>query len=340
MILVTGGTGFLGAHLLCSLIDQGKRVRAIRRKSSLMNEFNLIASYRFSKHTPVEIEKILAKLEWIEADLLDIPALEAAFEGITHVYHVAAMISFVPKHVEQMMQANVHGTANIVNLCLSYGIRKLCYASSIAALGRMQNGQLMDEKTEWEDSPLNSNYALSKYRAEMEVWRGAEEGLDVVIVNPGVILGVGDWKKGSCRMLAAACKKLPMYTLGVNGYIDVKDVVRAMLQLMESAIVHERFVLVSANLSFKELFQLVNQQTGNPNPTIEAPKWLTTVAVTLDGLRAWLLGKDPLVTTETTRALHNRFFYKAEKIEQQIGFTFTPVETTIAETISVFRSVS
>lgn len=174
----------------------------------------------------------------------------------------------------------------------------------------------------------------------MEVWRGAEEGLNVVIVNPGVILGVGDWKKGSCRMLATASKKLPMYTPGVNGYVDVKDVAKAMLQLMESSIVHERFVLVGANLSFKELFHFVNQQTGNPDPTIKAPKWLTSLAVPIDALRALILRKDPLVTMETTRALHNRFFYKAEKIQQQTGFTFTPVETTITESILMLNSAS
>lgn len=340
MILVTGGTGFLGAHLLCSLLEQGKHVRAIRRKSSLMDEFNLIFSYRFGQRTEDEMKKLLAPLEWVEADLLNIPALEEAFLGVTQVYHAAAMVSFVPKHVEQMMQTNVRGTANIVNLCLDFGVKKMCYASSIAALGRAENGRLMDEKTEWEDSPLNSNYAISKYRAEMEVWRGAEEGLNVVIVNPGVILGVGDWKKGSCRMLATASKKLPMYTLGVNGYVDVKDVAKAMLQLMESSIVHERFVLVGANLSFKELFHFVNQQTGNPDPTIKAPKWLTSLAVPIDALRALILRKDPLVTMETTRALHNRFFYKAEKIQQQTGFTFTPVETTITESILMLNSAS
>ena len=337
MILVTGGTGFLGAHLLCTLLQQGESIRAIRRRSSSMNEFNLIVSSRFRSLKDKERDKLLSQIEWTEADLLDIPSLEAALSGIKRVYHAAAMVSFVPKHVDQMMEINVTGTANLVNLCLDYGVEKFCYASSIAALGRTESGKQMDEKSTWEDSPLNSNYALSKYRAELEVWRAAEEGLNVVVVNPGVILGTGNWKKGSCRMLATAARKLPMYTEGVNGYVDVLDVAKAMINLMGSEISHERFVLVSANLSFKELFHLVNKHTGNADPKIKAPQWLTALGWMGDKMRSALLGKDPLITRETVRALHNRFYYKAEKIQQQTGFSFTPVETTIEQAIAEWK---
>ena len=174
-ILVTGATGFLGAYLLRQLVTQGHAIRALRRANSPMHL----------------VEDIADLVEWVEADILDIVALETAFEGVTHVYHCAAMVSFHPRDVDRMMKINVEGTANIVNLSLSFGVQKLVHVSSIAAVGRSKERPQLDESSKWTTSKLNTNYAISKYMGEQEVWRGHAEGLAVGIVNPAIILGSG-----------------------------------------------------------------------------------------------------------------------------------------------------
>lgn len=329
MILVTGGTGFLGAHVVCELLENNRQVRAIKRATSTLQEFNYIFNIRFAHLTEQQKAEKLALLNWTPADLLDVPSLEDAMEGVEQVYHVAAMVSFVAKQADEMQQVNVQGTTNVVNVALYAGVKKLCYCSSIAALGRAESGMTIDEKTAWTDSLLNTNYAISKYRAELEVWRAGEEGLNIVMVNPGVIIGEGDWSKGSCKMMATAAKGVPVYTEGINGYVDVRDVAKAMFLLAESNISFERFVLVSANISFKEFFSITAKATGKKEPKINAPKWLVNIAVVADALRALVSATSPLLTRETARGMYNRFFYKSDKFTHAFNFRFIPIEETI-----------
>ncbi|MBP6424881.1 MAG: NAD-dependent epimerase/dehydratase family protein, partial [Flavobacterium sp.] len=202
MILVTGGTGLVGAHLLLHLVEQGENVRALcRTKSSIEKTKNLFFLY----HKPHLFEKI----EWIEADILDIPSLEIAFQNIEFVYHCAALISFDPKEEESIRKTNIEGTANIVNFCLAFGIKKMLFVSSIAALEDPNATETtISETTEWNPEKPHSDYAISKYGAEMEIWRGQQEGLNVIIVNPGVILGPGFPEQGSGALFSAVAKGL------------------------------------------------------------------------------------------------------------------------------------
>lgn len=329
MILVTGGTGFLGSHLLCELLEHNHAVRALKRATSDVQEFSYIFNCRFSSLSDDEKAAKLALLNWTPGDVLDIPALEEAMTGVEKVYHVAALVSFSPDTISDMMHINARGTANVVNVALDYGVKKLCYCSSIAALGRAESGMTIDEKTTWSDSSHNTNYAISKYRAEMEVWRAGEEGLHIVMVNPGVILGEGNPRKGSCRMLAAALNGVPIYTEGVNGYVDVHDVARAMRLLMESDISGERFVMVSENISFKSFFTMAAHASGKQPPQFEAPRWLMNTAVAVVRFVSLFTGTPPQLTRETARAMYNKFYYNSARIKERLNFSFTPIEETL-----------
>lgn len=322
-VLLTGATGFLGAHLAIDLLQRGDTVVAAKRSSSSLAEFELICKYR-----GVE-EHLLTNLHWVECDILDTFALSAAMQNVEKVYHTAAVVSFWHKNYDTMQQINVEGTANVVNCALEAGVKKLCYASSIAAVGREKSGDIITEKSEWRDSKFNTHYAISKYGAEMEVWRGVEEGLPAVMVNPGIILGEGKWNKGSCRLVNTAYKGFPFYTTGKNGYVDVRDVSRAMVQLMESDIVNQRYIMVSDNLVFKDLFSRMAEQFGNAAPKIAVGKFLSQVARVLYTLKSWVDGKEPLVTKETARNSLETFTYVNDKVKKDLDFEFTPIDETI-----------
>lgn len=324
--LLTGATGFLGAHIGIALLKQGYSVKALCRKGSTKDEFLNIMKMRG------ENLNLLNNLTWVECDILDTVSLLQAMQGVEQVYHCAAVVSFWKNRTQEMMLANAQGTANIVNCALAAGVKKLCYASSIAALGREKRGDTIDENTHWTNSPYNTQYAISKYLAEMEVWRGIEEGLPAVIVNPGVILGEGRWDKGSCRLFTTAAKGFPFYTTGYNGYVDVQDVAKAMVLLMESPITAERFVMVGENLEFKDLFTRMAKYFGKPAPSIRVGAFLAQVARLLYGFKSLIDGKEPLVTKETARNSRHSFIYNGTKITNVIPFTYTPIDQTIERT--------
>ena len=257
MILVTGGTGLVGSHLLYQICQSETKVRAIKREWSNTNFVRQVFSYYTEK-----ADLFFEKIEWVNADLLNIPELDLAFQGVTKVYHSAAWISFNPKHKNKMMQTNIEGTANVVNLCLTHHIQKLCHVSSVASLDVPRDGGSIDENTPWTNSPENSYYALSKYHSEMEVWRGIEEGLNAVIICPAIILGPGKWEKGSSMLFKQVWKGLSFYTSGTNGFVDVRDVVNVMIQLMKGKIKSERFILCSESISFKKTFDYIAEALG------------------------------------------------------------------------------
>jgi dihydroflavonol-4-reductase len=336
VIAVSGASGFLGSYTVCMLLEKGRTVRAFRRVTSDMHEFELIFSYYFRASTEAQRSGFRSQLQWVNADVLDIPSIEEALEGADEVYHCAAVVSFVQKDRNMMMRVNVEGTANMVNAALLKGVKKFCHVSSIAALGRARSGDEITEKTQWADSSHNSNYAVSKYLAEMEVWRGAEEGLNVVIVNPGVILGVGDFNKGSAKLFTLVWKGMQFYTDGVNGYVDVQDVARAMILLMARSVFGKRFVLVGKNMEMRWYLDTVAEHLGKKKPTIKVNRLISHLAWMADGARSFVMGRSPSLTRETARASLNRFFYSSHAIQEQTGFRFTPMEQTLEEASTQF----
>jgi len=330
MILVTGGTGLVGAHLLCHLAMQKKTVRAIRRASSDLTAVKKVFSYYTNDISLFE------SVQWIEADITDIPALEIAFKGITHVYHSAAMVSFNPKDYRTMRDVNIDGTSNIVNLSIANKVHKLCFVSSIATIEKKVGDSIIDESGEWDAEKNNYGYAITKYGAEMEVWRASQEGVSVVIVNPGVILGGGFWDNGPGEMFSKISKGLPFYSNGVTGFVGVKDVVKIMIGLMESSIVEERFVLVSENVSFKQVFTNIAVAINKKKPSIEVLPFMSAIAWRLNWLWSKLTGKAPLLTKQTASSIHNKHQYSAKKIEKTLGVKFQPITAVIEEVSNQF----
>lgn len=336
MVLVTGATGFLGSHLVCQLLAAGKQVRACRRKTSDMREFTFIFSHYFGSDQAAK--DALSALVWVEADVLEIDTLAQSLIGVSRVYHCAALVSFDASDRDLLMKVNVEGTANVVNLCLIHGVKHLSYVSSIASLGRTKTGNTMDENSAWEASKLNTNYAISKYKAEMEVWRGAEEGLSVIIVNPGVIIGVGDFSKGSNALVQTIYKGMPMYSMGANGYVDVKDVARAFLEIENAGIVNRRFVLVGANMRFRDLFFMIADGFGKKRPYIQVTPFMAAIAWRVMAVVRLFNKKGLALTKETARAALNESYYSSNRIMSEVGFSFTPIEETVADCVGQYKA--
>jgi dihydroflavonol-4-reductase len=313
-ILVTGGTGLLGSELLRQLVELGGTIRAIRRATSRMD---LVKNFQ-------------EKIEWVEADLLDIGALEDAFEGITHVFHCGAVVSFSSKYAEKMKQINVEGTANVVNLSLDFGIKKLIYVSSVAAIGRTIGKNDIDEATKWENSAANSNYALTKYLAEQEVWRGISEGLNAAMVNPAIILGDGFFDEGSIRFFRQIKNGLKFYPPGGSGFVDARDVADFMIRLMDSEISAERFLLCGENVKYQSFFEMVAQKLNVDPPKYLVKKWMAECAWIFGFFQQKIFGVEPMVTRETARNSLETWVYQNKKsLKKFPDFNYR----TLAETI-------
>lgn len=329
MILVTGGTGLVGAHLLLHLAENEVGIRAIyRNKKSIEKTKSLFQLY--------QKQALFNKIEWLQADIIDVPSLEIAFQDITHVYHCAALISYNPSDEELLRKTNIEGTANIVNFCLAYNIKKLCHVSSIAALGDLKpHEKQITEETEWNPEALHSDYAISKYGSEMEIWRGQQEGLNAVIVNPGVIFGAGFWNQGSGLFFSGIKKGVPFYTNGITGYVGVTDVIKIMIQLMKSDIAGERFAIVSENLSFKEVVFKIAENLNVKKPTREAKPWMTSIAWRLDWLKSTIFGAKRQLSKYSANSLHSSEYISNEKIKNALDFEFQDIDTVIKEVISI-----
>jgi nucleoside-diphosphate-sugar epimerase len=334
MVFVTGGTGFLGAHLIHHLLSEGKHIRALKRETSNFSLFNRIFS--FYQTSP---EELPGKLEWVDGDLLNVSLLDQIIsDNISEIYHAAAMVSFQPQDKVIMMQTNIAGTANLVNVSLNKNIRKLCHVSSIAAIGRGDNQKTIDEVTLWKASRRNSTYAVSKYGAEREVWRGMEEGLPAVIINPSVILGPGETKSGTGKMISVVLKGLKFYSEGCNGFVDVRDVVNIMKQLTESDISGERFIVSAENRTYREIFTMIASSLGKKPPLYKANRLMGEIAWRGSYALGRVTQTKPLITRETAITARNNYFYSNQKISETLNFRFMPVETAIQEACKFYLS--
>lgn len=324
MILVTGGTGMVGAHMLYFLLKENRQVRALHRDNSDIASVKKI----FALYT-TEADALFNKIEWLKADITDIPALTPAFEGVEQVYHCAAVINFDPAKYNVLKKINVEGTANVVNLCLAKKIEKLCYVSSVATFGSSPKGKMINEETSWNPDEKNNVYAITKYGAEMEVWRGTQEGLDAVIVNPGIIFGISPHGQGSGLITNIGQRGIPFYPPGGMGFVDVQDVVRAMILLMESQIKNEQFILIGENVSYKEILSKLAILYSKKPPTKKLPKTIMFFFSGLDWVSSKLFGTDRKLTNATVRSMFTTPLYDAAKIKEKLGFEFTPLNQTL-----------
>ncbi len=328
MVLVTGGTGLVGAHLLLDLCKQGFEPRAIyRNKSRIEGTQELFFEMGY--------EDIFDQIDWRKADLLDITELTEAFKGVTKVYHAAAMISMSRRDDERMRKVNIEGTANMVNLALSFNVKKFCHVSSIAAIEKNPFGGLSVESEDWNPQNHKDGYSITKYGSEMEVWRGSQEGLSVVVVNPGVIIGPGFDKQGSGKLVRRAIKGVPFYTGGSVGFVGVHDVVDIMQKLMDSPIENERFILVSENLSYRDFFTRIAKISGVTIPSKKAGRLLLELACALSSLSRFLRLKKGGMTRQTLKSSLTKSSYDNSKIKRFLpGYEFEPMQKVIMETVT------
>ncbi|MDR1864637.1 MAG: NAD-dependent epimerase/dehydratase family protein [Bacteroidales bacterium] len=329
-VMVTGGTGLVGSHLMLHMLRKGYRIKALKRPSSnlgrVLQTFALYAR---------DAETLFRDVEWIDADLFDFADLSDMAAGCRCAYHAAAVVSFHAGSRREMLRTNIEGTANMVNVCLEKQI-PLCFVSSIGALGRGDCRRPVTENTSWQTSKNRSVYACSKYGSEMEVWRGIAEGLQAVIVNPSVILGAGDWGKGSSSFFPEIHRGMKFYTSGVTAFVDVRDVVRCMVQLMEEKHYGERFILSAGELSYRELFRQIAAGLHVAEPAFQARPWMLRIACCGAWMAARITGKPPVLTKETVQSAFRRNFYSNRKITETLSFTFTPLQQTIADCCRYF----
>ena len=333
MILVTGGTGLVGAHLLYKLVSNNEKVRAIYRNERKLDNVRSI----FSCYTE-DFKVLFDSIEWVQADILDIPALTEAFKKATKVYHCAAFVSFEPDKYHLLRKTNIEGTANIVNLSLANNISKLCYVSSIAAIGHTIDNEPISETTIWNPEDDHNVYAITKYGAELEVWRGTQEGLNAVIVNPGLILGAGIWRYGTGSLFKRAKKGIKFYTSGTVALISVDDVVDIMIELMQSKIINERFVLVAENWTYKKFIQTLATSVNAKPPNKMAGIMLLNFAWKLDWLKHKITGKRRVLTKHLAKSLSTENQYNSDKIKTALNYEFKAVDDTIFKIGSQFLS--
>ena len=323
MILVTGGTGLVGAHLLYHLIKKDQKVRAIYRTEVKIEAVKKVFSY-YS-----EDASLVSKIEWFKADITNVPDMIPAFIGVEKVYHCAALISFHPKDYREMRKVNIHGTAILVNLAIDAKIKKICFVGSIASVGDSLQGGLITEDNEWNKEADNSGYAITKYGAEMEIWRASQEGVDVIVVNPGVILGSGFWNSGSGKLFSKCAQGFRYYTEGVTGFVGVEDVVNSMILLMESRTKNERFILVTQNKTYKEILDAIALVLGAKRPVKKISSWQTNILWRVSSLFSIITRKEPLLSKYSARSAHQISKYSSEKIKQTQGFQFTEIDKVI-----------
>jgi dihydroflavonol-4-reductase len=310
MILVAGGNGFVGMHLVQTLAAQGH---------------SLIATYR------QQIPNVSIKgVQWLQCDILDVAAIDLIIAGCTQVYLCANAVSFDSNDAKNLMHSNVQGTANIVNACIQHKVNKLLYISSVAAINR-QGNDVITEDTPFVNTKEMSAYAKSKYYAELEVWRGIAEGLCAAIINPSIILGEGNWHNSSCALFKNVYNQFPFYTKGVNGYVDVQNVVSAMLQLMNSEIHSQRFIVSQGNYTYQQIFTLMAQAMHKKPPHILAKPWMNAIAWRWYWLKSKFTGKPALITAETVHTAQSTYKYDGDKIIKALPtFRYTPIEQCIA----------
>lgn len=331
MIFVTGGTGLVGSHLLLQLAQKQIPIKALyRTEERRQHVLKIFALYS------EESRALFEKIEWVKGEINDLGVLDDAMTDVTYVYHCAALVSFDPRDRDRLFKINEIGTANIVHTALEKGVKKLGYVSSVASLGRSEHVEMIDEGAMWKSGPENSQYAISKYAAEQQVWKGTQEGLPAVMVNPSIILGPGFWEAGSSKIFSSIANGFSFYSNGVNGFVDVRDVASALIELVESDVENERFVLSAESWSYRDVFTAIANALGVKPPSVNTPSWLGEIVWRAEWLRSRITGKYPMVTKETARTAQQKVYYSSEKIKRMLSFNFRPLGRTIEEAASYY----
>ncbi|HQV39395.1 MAG: NAD-dependent epimerase/dehydratase family protein [Flavobacteriales bacterium] len=331
MDLVTGGTGIVGAHVLDALLAQGRSVRALLRKGSDASIVQQILEHYHADGT-----ERFQRIQWVEGDLFDVGVLREAMQGVDHVYHCAAMVSFDPRDVRELLRTNVEGTANVVDAALEAGVKRLCHVSSTATIGGGLDGGIGDETKAFVQDKNSSGYAISKAEAELEVYRGIAEGLDAVMVNPCVVFGPGQHGRSSMTMIDRVRKGSRFFPGGTNAIVDARDVATAMTRLIIEGGIGERYLLIGEEISYERLFTLIAQSAGKTAPSMKLPAWALELGWRAEALRT-LFGGRPLITRNTARTASRIRHYNGSKAERLLGMRFRSAEEAVANVAGFIR---
>ena len=313
MIFITGANGLLGSFICRELLEVGCKIKALKRANS---DLHLV-------------EDIKDQIDWVEGDILDAVGIEKQLQQVTIVVHCAAEVSYSKKNKQKLFRTNVEGTANIVNACIKAEITKLVYVSSVATIGKEKSENESDENTKWNGTDQVSEYARTKYLAELEVWRGSAEGLKPIIVNPSVVLGPGDWNKSSTKIFKYILEEKPFYTAGRINFVDVRDVAKITVQLLNKNIYNQRFIINADSITYKELFTKIALSFDKKPPWIKVPSLLVKLTILLDRWKSRLLQKDSIIGEDLSSVANNFHTYNNNKIKKLINFHFRNIDDTI-----------
>lgn len=325
--MVTGATGFLGSYIVKDLLQQG---------------FHVIGLYRNEHHIPLQLLKPVPgsnnSITWLQGDILDIYSLQDAIAQVDYVVHAAAKVSFAKKDKRSLYKTNIDGTCNVVNICLEKNVQRFVYISSVAALGRTSETKLITENTKWVADKANTHYAISKFKAEIEVWRAFAEGLPGVILNPTTILGFGNWEHSSNRIFKQVHKGFDWYTTGGNGFTGVEDVAHAVSLVLNSTINHERFIINTSNWPYKKLQDTIAIAFGKSVPTKKATLPILWAALVAEKIKSLFTGHTAFLTSETIKVAMGTSLYSSENLLNALpGFQYKPLELAIEEAVQQYK---
>lgn len=331
MNLVTGATGIIGSHVLLSLLQKEKVVVACKQKNSDVSKVETLFSY-YTKNS----KELFQKIKWVEIDLNDTLLLEQTLDGIETVYHCAGFVSFNKHHRKKLFEINEAGTKNLVNACLYKGIKAFCHVSSISTINNLDYTQTLNEDVFWKTSGKESDYAISKYGAEKEVWRAMAEGLNAVVVNPGVVISPGFWNQSSSKLFSVCYKGTLFYTTGTTAYVAATDVAKIMIMLVEQKKFNARFILSENNYSFKFILGAIHKNFNKPLPTIKASKLLLKIAQRLNGVTSFFTGKEPVVTKALINSAFNSQLYSGKALINALSYKYTPIEVELKNICEIY----
>lgn len=322
MVLVTGATGILGRVIVLQLLQRGMKVRATKRPGSILSEVQ--ASWRFYTENYAEL---FAKIEWVDVDFTDVNSLQAALEGVSQVYHCAAAVGFDPRDDRKIFDTNIKGTQNLLYAVESSSVEKFLFVSSISVLDEPNEKGELDEDSAYNPKLDHAAYPISKHFAEMEVWRASAEGLKVIVVVPGMIIGSGNWGQSSGSIFSTYEKKKLMFP-GTGSFVDVRDVARASIELMEGNHFGERFILISQNLPYLQVGNMVRRKLGL-KPAAKIPEKPLHMLVKISPFLSWLVPPLRLATPYNINAMTGINRISNNKIRETLKFNFIPVDQSI-----------